>query len=109
MILWELEQIAKSSVLEVKFFTDKLMRISRYFDMLTSSFSIMKDGMDVEQYNKFRLSLSPGSGFQSAQYRKIEFASTELINLIDQRFRKTINRDTPFENAFEHLYWQAAG
>jgi tryptophan 2,3-dioxygenase len=109
MILWELEQIAKSSVLEVEFFTDKLMRISRYFDMLTSSFSIMKDGMDVEQYNKFRLSLSPGSGFQSAQYRKIEFASTELINLIDHRFRKTINRDTPFENAFEHLYWQAAG
>jgi len=109
MILWELEQIAKSSVLEVEFFTNKLMRISRYFDMLTSSFSIMKDGMDVEQYNKFRLSLSPGSGFQSAQYRKIEFASTELINLIDHRFRETINRNTPFENAFEHLYWQAAG
>ena len=109
MILWELEQIAKSSVLEVEFFTDKLMRISRYFDMLTSSFSIMKEGMDVEQYNKFRHTLAPGSGFQSAQYRKIEFASTELINLIDTRFRKTIDRNTPFENAFEHLYWQAAG
>ena len=109
MILWELNQVAETTKLEVQFFTDKLMRISRYFDMLTSSFSIMKDGMDVEQYNKFRLSLSPGSGFQSAQYRKIEFASTELINLIDNRFRDTINRDTPFEHALEHLYWQAAG
>ena len=98
-----------SNISEVQFFTDKLMRISRYFDMLTSSFSIMKDGMDIEQYNKFRLSLSPGSGFQSAQYRKIEFASTELINLIDNRFRDTIDRDTPFEHALEHLYWQAAG
>ena len=44
-----------------------------------------------------------------SQHRKIEFASTELINLIDPRFRETIDRNTPFENAFEHLYWQAAG
>jgi len=53
--------------------------------------------------------LTPASGFQSAQYRKIEFASTELINLIDIRFRTTIDRDTPFQHAFDHLYWQAAG
>ena len=33
----------------------------------------------------------------------------ELINLIDYRFRSTINRNTPFRHAFEHLYWQAAG
>ena len=77
--------------------------------MLCSSFKIMKDGMDLEQYMKFRKTLAPASGFQSAQYRKIEFASTELINLIDFRFRKTINRNTPFRHAFEHLYWQAAG
>jgi len=58
---------------------------------------------------KFRNTLTPASGFQSAQYRKIEFASTELINLIDNRFRSTIDRNTPFEHAYEHLYWQAAG
>ena len=58
---------------------------------------------------KFRDTLTPASGFQSAQYRKIEFASTELINLIDIRFRATIDRDTPFSHAFDHLYWQAAG
>ncbi|NQX98263.1 MAG: tryptophan 2,3-dioxygenase, partial [Flavobacteriales bacterium] len=57
----------------------------------------------------FRDTLTPASGFQSAQYRMIEFASTELINLIDIRFRETIDRDTPFSHAFEHLYWQAAG
>ena len=109
MILWELQQVAEASVLQVTFFTEKLMRVSRYFDMLTSSFGIMQEGMDVKQYNKFRHTLAPGSGFQSAQYRKIEFASTELINLIDPRYRETIDRDTPFEHALEHLYWQAAG
>ena len=109
MILWELQQVAEETILKVSFFEEKLMRISRYFDMLTSSFVIMQEGMDVAQYNKFRHALAPGSGFQSAQYRKIEFASTELINLIDPRYRETIDRDTPFEHALEHLYWQAAG
>ena len=109
MILWEISQLAKSKKIDIKLFEEKLMRISRYFDMLTTSFNIMTKGMDPKQYNKFRLSLVPASGFQSYQYRLIEFASTELINLIDFRFRATIDRNTPFEHAFDHLYWQAAG
>lgn len=109
MILWEIDQVANAVSITAEFFENKIMRISRYFDVLTSSFNVMKDGMDVEQYNKFRNTLTPASGFQSAQYRKIEFASTETINLIDNRFRKTIDRNTPFEHAYEHLYWQAAG
>jgi tryptophan 2,3-dioxygenase len=109
MILWEMEQLCQTEKPETAYFTEKLMRISRYFDMLTTSFTIMKDGMDVEQYMKFRNTLTPASGFQSAQYRLIEFASTDLINLIDHRFRATIDRNTPYDNAFEHLYWQAAG
>ena len=109
MILWEIEQVAFKKNLIADFFSIRLDRISRYFDMLSSSFKIMGEGMDVEQYMKFRKTLAPASGFQSAQYRMIEFASTELINLIDYRFRSTINRNTPFRHAFEHLYWQAAG
>jgi tryptophan 2,3-dioxygenase len=109
MILWEIDQVANAVSITAEFFENKIMRISRYFDVLTSSFNVMKDGMDVEQYNKFRNTLTPASGFQSAQYRKIEFASTETINLIDNRFRKTIDRNTPFMHAYEHLYWQAAG
>jgi tryptophan 2,3-dioxygenase len=109
MILWEIEQVAFKEDLSTAFFADRLDRISRYFDMLTSSFEIMGKGMEVEQYMKFRHTLTPASGFQSAQYRMIEFASTELINLIDIRFRATIDRDTPFSHAYDHLYWQAAG
>jgi tryptophan 2,3-dioxygenase len=109
MVLWEINQVSNCEVVTAPFFTEKLRRISRYFDMLSSSFDIMGDGMEKDQYMKFRNTLTPASGFQSAQYRLIEFSSTELINLIDYRFRATINRDTPFEHAFEHLYWQAAG
>lgn len=109
MILWEVEQLCNNEAPTTPFFTERLMRISRYFDMLTTSFDIMGDGMEVEQYMKFRNTLTPASGFQSAQYRLIEFASTDLINLIDYRFRATIDRNTPYEHALEHLYWQAAG
>jgi len=109
MILWEIDQIAHHKKITTEFFSSRLMRISRYFDMLTSSFVIMQNGMEVEQYLKFRNTLTPASGFQSAQYRLIEFASTDLINLIDARFRETIDRNTPYEHALDHLYWQAAG
>ncbi len=109
MILWEIEQVSSSTELTTAFFAEKLTRVSRYFDMLSSSFDIMGDGMEVEQYMKFRNTLTPASGFQSAQYRMIEFCSTDLINLIDYRFRATIDRNTPYEHAYDHLYWQAAG
>ena len=109
MVLWEMKQISYNERIDALFFTERLMRISRYFDMLTTSFSIMGDGMEVEQYMKFRNTLTPASGFQSAQYRLIEFSSTDLINLIDHRYRDTIDRNTSYDFAFEHLYWQAAG
>lgn len=109
MVLWELEQVAEKETVDAAFFTEKLRRISRYFDMLSSSFTIMGDGMEKEQYMKFRNTLTPASGFQSAQYRIIEFGSTELINLIDARYRATIDRNTGYDHAYDHLYWQAAG
>ena len=109
MILWEIDQVAKTDEVSAEKFAMHLMRISRYFDMLSNSFTVMADGMEREQYLKFRNTLTPASGFQSAQYRKIEFASTELINLIDAKYRDTIDRNSPFKNAYDHLYWQAAG
>ena len=109
MILWEMQQVSYAQNITTHFFTERLERISRYFEMLTTSFEIMENGMEVEQYMKFRNTLTPASGFQSAQYRLIEFCATDLINLIDYRFRSSIDRSTSYEFAFEHLYWQAAG
>ena len=109
MILWEMQQVSYAENITTHFFKERLERISRYFEMLTTSFEIMENGMEVEQYMKFRNTLTPASGFQSAQYRLIEFCTTDLINLIDYRFRSSIDRTTSYEFAFEHLYWQAAG
>lgn len=109
MILWEMQQICDNPALSTEIFTDKLSRISRYFDMLTTSFVIMKDGMATDQYMKFRNTLTPASGFQSAQYRLIEFCSTDVINLVDNRYRAKFNADSSLEEIYEYLYWQAAG
>lgn len=109
MILWEMKQVSFHKKLTAAFFTSRLGRISRYFDMLATSFDVMGEGMEVEQYMKFRDTLTPASGFQSAQYRMIEICSTNLINLIDIRFRASIDRNTPYEHAFDNMYWQAAG
>ena len=62
MILWEIQQVAEQEILDVAYFENKIMRISRYFDMLTTSFNIMREGMEIEQYMKFRYTLTPGSG-----------------------------------------------
>jgi tryptophan 2,3-dioxygenase len=107
MVLWEIAQVKETGLTTAKFAVH-LDRISRYFDMLSQSFSIMGDGMEKEQYMKFRDTLTPASGFQSAQYRLIEFASTDVINLVDRRYRDGFDASNT-ENAFEHLYWQAAG
>lgn len=109
MILWEIGQVTDESDNSPELFAMRLGRISRYFDVLSSSFSVMGDGMEPEQYMKFRNTLTPASGFQSAQYRKIELASTELVNLIDARFRSTYKLTSSLEESFELLYWQAAG
>ncbi len=107
MVLWEIGQVQEPGLTTAKF-AMHLDRISRYFDMLSQSFSIMGDGMEKEQYMKFRDTLTPASGFQSAQYRLIEFASTDIINLVDRRYRDGMDVSN-VENVFEHLYWQAAG
>ena len=44
MILWEIDQVSNCEIIEAPFFREKLRRISRYFDMLSTSFNIMGDG-----------------------------------------------------------------
>lgn len=109
MILWEIEQIFIHTTISEGFFIEKLKRVSRYFDMLSSSFDVMGDGMEKTQYEKFRTTLTPASGFQSYQYRKIELVSTHAVHLIDNRFRAHFDPQRSAEDIYEHLYWQAAG
>lgn len=91
--------------LDVDFFIERLKRINNYFEALTKSFSIMVNGMEKDQFLKFRMSLLPASGFQSAQYREIELACTQLINLTNKNFRDSLINST-IEEQIEHVYWK---
>jgi tryptophan 2,3-dioxygenase len=88
-------------------FIDRVSRINRYFDALVKSFEIMINGMDREEFLKFRMSLLPASGFQSAQYREIEIFSTDFINLVAKDQREQLKEETDFTRLFEHIYWKA--
>lgn len=105
--LHELEQIGDSKGhTDVAFFADRMRRVNGYFRNLINSFEIMVDGMEHEQFLKFRMSLLPASGFQSAQYRMIEICATDFQNLVDKDHRaQTANGS--FEEKFEFIYWKA--
>ena len=107
LILWEIEQIAYHESITESFFIDRLKRINRYFQQLRDSFSIMVEGMEKEQFLKFRMSLLPSSGFQSAQYRQIEISCTDMINLVNASEREALTEYSDIDLQMEKLYWRS--
>ncbi len=105
LVLWELQQISHAVTPGKDFLQDRLARINNYFRVLTQSFSIMKEGMEPEQFTEFRMALVPASGFQSVQYRMIEIACTPLANLIHKDHRERL-KDASIEEQFNELYWK---
>ncbi|HEY9196683.1 MAG TPA: tryptophan 2,3-dioxygenase family protein [Mucilaginibacter sp.] len=105
LTLNECRQIAAASPLTAEFFAARLKRINRYFGALTQSFEIMVDGMEKEQFLKFRMSLLPASGFQSGQYRMIEIYATDFANLVAKDKREEL-RNASIEDQYEYLYWK---
>ncbi len=112
LIIHEQKQIINNHQLTARFFEEKVLRINRYFNVLISSFDVMIQGMEREQFLKFRMSLLPASGFQSAQFRMIEFYSTGLENLVHagdrDRFRESGTTTTSLD-LFENIYWKKGG
>ncbi len=106
LALNEFEQLGKKTTIDAAFFIDRVNRINRYFEALIKSFEIMVSGMERDQFLKFRMSLLPASGFQSAQYREIEFFSTDLINLVDKSKRESLKNEKDVAKLFEHIYWK---
>ena len=92
--------------LDVAYFTERLTRINKYFEALTKSFDIMVQGMEKEQFLRFRMALLPASGFQSAQYRKIEICATDFINLVHKEKRAEFSQGKSIAEMFEHIYWK---
>jgi tryptophan 2,3-dioxygenase len=106
LALREFEQIADHPNLSGQFMQERVTRINRYFEALTKSFAIMVDGMEKEQFLKFRMSLLPASGFQSAQYRLIEMASADFINLVAKDVRANFSKNDDIEKLYQHIYWK---
>lgn len=106
LALREFEQLGDKEDIYESFFIDRIGRINRYFDALILSFDIMVKGMDQAEFMKFRMSLLPASGFQSAQYRFIEIYSTDFINLVHKDKRDSFNTNATVADMYEHIYWK---
>jgi tryptophan 2,3-dioxygenase len=119
LISHELEQICKNGKnisdagqdlgwkdnLDVNFFIERLKRVNKYFEALTRSFDIMRFGMEKEQFTKFRMSLLSASGFQTASYRYIEIASTDLKNLVHESKREEL-WNANYHEQLDNIYWR---
>lgn len=86
-----------------------VQRAIRYVNMLAESFDVMRLGMDPHQYDQFRLSLAPASGFQSGQFRMLEIVSTDLNLLMSKSYKERMAGETNPDKLFAHIYWQEAG
>ncbi|MFM7682770.1 MAG: tryptophan 2,3-dioxygenase family protein, partial [Bacteroidota bacterium] len=104
--LREFKQIGEKTDIDKTFFIERVTRINRYFEALIKSFEIMIEGMERDQFLKFRMSLLPASGFQSGQYREIEIWSTNFINLVAKDQRSNFNASSSIKEMIEHIYWK---
>jgi tryptophan 2,3-dioxygenase len=107
--LHEFRQMAEKNDPTVEFLTARVTRVNRYFEALTKSFDIMVDGMEKEQFLKFRMSLLPASGFQSGQYRMIEVHSTTFDRLVEPSERHRFPENFTTEDIpemYDYIYWK---
>ena len=108
LTLHELKQITGTEKPAPEWIKARVKRINAYFENLTRSFEIMIAGMEVEQFLKFRMSLLPASGFQSAQYRIIEVYATPFIELVDKEVKEKYReqKNVPIAELYQHIYWK---
>jgi tryptophan 2,3-dioxygenase len=106
LALHELGQLRTQISVSKDHLLERVTRVNRYFEALTTSFGVMENGMDREQFLQFRLALMPASGFQSAQYRMIEIGATPMENLVHKNHRHALQPDASIETCFENIYWK---
>jgi len=106
LIIHEQKQIIDDKHQTAAFFTQRIHRINNYLKALISSFEIMINGMEREQFLNYRMSLLPASGFQSAQYRMIELYATPLENLVHHSVRDQFSAKDTLDDLYENIYWK---
>ena len=108
-MLHEIRQIVDSEVMAEDNLVMRIDRLNRYTSILINSFGIMKDGMSYDDYNTFRSTLAPASGFQSVQFRYIEIFCTRLGNLVNIEGKKRLAQNPSTADYFDNIYWKDAG
>ncbi|MEL6536398.1 MAG: tryptophan 2,3-dioxygenase family protein [Bacteroidota bacterium] len=106
LALWELKQLSGVEVPTAQEFAEKIRRVVRYLENLVRSFDVMVDGMEPQQFHKFRMALLPSSGFQSAQFRFLELHCTSMVNLVAPDIREEITGEETTEMLYDMLYWR---
>ena len=61
--------------------------------------------MEKDQFTKFRMALLSSSGFQTASYRRIEIACTDLKYLVYERDRQRL-WDADIHEQLDNIYWR---
>jgi tryptophan 2,3-dioxygenase len=106
MVLHEIRQLTDIDNLDSAFFLKRMTRINWYFSNLIQSFDVISVGMENEQFMKFRSALHPASGFQSVQYRMVEIASTDFINLVSKESRDDYSDYSTIDDMYDNIYWK---
>lgn len=109
LMIHEIKQIVYNDTITETFLILKISRLNRYTRMMINSFDVMSGGMDYDDYNIFRATLAPASGFQSAQFRLVELYCTRIENLMNEEGRKRLSTNPSMDEYFEHIYWKDAG
>lgn len=106
LIRHEINQLVDDYPKDADQWKKRVRRVLNYFKNLTNSFDVMVEGMDRDQFLKFRMALLPASGFQSAQYRMIEIMSTPLVNLVEENQREKLPKEASLKELYELNYWK---
>jgi tryptophan 2,3-dioxygenase len=105
LILAEMKAIGEAAGADAELFLGKMQRVNRYLEVLISSYDVLVQGMEPEQFARFRLALQPASGFQSVQFRMIQLRAAPLVQLVDQRCVHEVDPNAPVEEMYPYLYW----
>lgn len=117
LIIHEIDLIQKSysenkNTIDSDLWIKHIGRIQRYYNLLLNSFEqvLSVNNLDTEEFFQFRMALIPASGFQTAQFRKIEIMLTSLDNLtFEQNILDELNielTNTELKDVYERIYWK---
>lgn len=106
LIIHEQKQIIDDKQNNADFLIQKIERINSYYKIMINSFRVMINGLDREQFLKYRMTLLPASGFQSAQFRMIELYATPLYNLLAPSMKDNFSVNSSLEELYENIYWK---